>query len=459
MTTENKSYIPILSVLCISSFLVPFTSTALNLALPDINTDLDLTATTSGWVQTIYLLSTAIFQIPCARLADIYGRKKFFFWGSVIFMLFSVLCGFSPSGFQLLTCRFLCGIGSAMVFSTGMAILTAAIPKEKRGWAMGINVSVVYLSAAAGPFFGGLLTQQFGWQSIFFLVAGVNVVVLIGVLLFIKQEWKENISRTFDYIGSALYALGLTAIIYGFSQLSHAWGIMLVLFGLKVMVVFAKYEKRIPNPVFNINTILRNRVFRFSSLSAFINYSATSAIAFMLSLYLQYIRGLSPHDAGLILLVQALTQAFVSPLAGRLSDRVSASKLASLGMLIISAGLILFCFLSETTNFNFIIGILILIGIGFGIFSSPNTNTLMSSVNKKDYSMASATVGTMRLAGQSMSMGIAVMAISFMVGNVPITPHVHEGLMSSIVLTFTILAVLCIAGVYTSSIGRKRRSK
>jgi len=454
---ENKSNAnAILFVICLSSVLVPFMSSALNLALPDINKDLSITAVMSGWIQASYMLSTAIFQIPCARVADMIGRRKVFIWGVVIFALFSFLSCFAFSGLSLIIYRLFSGIGSAMMFGTGMAILTSAIPPEKRGRALGINVATVYFSLASGPFFGGILTQYFGWHSIFLVAGVISLIVAIGAIFLIKDDWKLEQSEKFDYIGSLLYALGLSALIYGFSRLPHAIGFVLILAGAVILILFARYEKTQKQPVFNINVFLENRVFKLSSLSALINYSATFAISFMLSLYLQYVRGLSPRDAGFILIVQSLTQAIVSLVSGRLSDKHSPTVLATSGMAVIFIGLIGLCFITESSSLYSIIIFMAFLGFGFGLFSSPNTNIIMSSVDKKDYGMASATTGTMRLTGQAFSMGIAMMTISLFVGNVPISPDVHEQLTHSMRVTFVICAVLCLFGIYASSVRGKK---
>lgn len=455
---STVNYKPILFVTCLSASLVPLMGSALNLALPYINKDFDLNASASGWVMASYLLSTAIFQIPAARIADIFGRKKIFVSGVALFFLCSLLCGVAHSGWSLILFRFLSGIGSSMMFATNMAIITAVVPAEKRGWALGINSGTVYFSLAVGPFVGGFLTQWIGWHSIFFLAALMSLLVLAGALILIKQEWKNESGRSFDYKGTIIYAAGLSALIYGFSQLPHWLGFVLTGAGITILTFFTWFERQQEQPVFNVNIFFRNRVFKHASVSALINYSATTSISFMLSLYLQYVRGLTPTQAGLILVGQSLIQALVSLQSGKLSDRLPATKLAAAGMLIIAIGLIGLCFLSPGTSFVYIFIVLAFIGLGFGTFSSPNTNVIMSSVTKQEYGLASATTGTMRLVGQSFSMGLAMMAMSLMIGKVPLSAAVSPELIGSIRITFAISALLCMFGVYSSSV-RNRRNR
>lgn len=449
----------LLFIICLSSSLVPFMGSALNLALPYINKEFSLDAVMSGWVPTSYMLSTAIFQIPCARIADMVGRRKIFLWGVVVLTIFSVLSGLATSGTSLIIYRFLSGIGSAMMFGTSTAILTSSVPAERRGYALGTIAATVYFSLAAGPFLGGLLTQYFNWHSIFYVSALVSLIVAIGGFYIIKDDWKEEKKSKFDTVGAILFAIALSSLIYGFSELPRIEGFVLVGVGIVVILIFAFYEKKQEFPVFNIRVFLQNRVFRLSSISALINYSATFAISFMLSLYLQYVRGLSPRDAGLILIIQSIVQAAVSLKSGSLSDKMSATFLATTGMAILAVGLVGLCFIGETTSFYFLGGILVLLGLGFGIFSSPNTNIIMSSVDKKYYGLASATMGTMRLTGQAFSMGIAIMAISIMIGNVELSPAVHAELISSMRITFIICLVLCLFGVYASSAREKKKEK
>lgn len=462
MTTQNIQSRPsninaILFVICLSSSLVPFMGSALNLALPYINDDFSINASLSGWIPTSYMLSTAIFQIPCAKLADMIGRRKVFIWGLILFIVFTVLSGLASSVVSLIVYRFLSGIGSAMIFGTSAAILMSAIPLQKRGQALGINAATVYFSLAAGPFLGGILTQYLGWKSIFFISALIALFVLIGTFFAIKEDWKEERKQSFDITGSILYALGLSAVIYGFTILPTILGFVLLTVGVLIMVIFSIYEKRQAAPVFNVKVFFENKVFKYSSLSALINYSATFAISFMLSLYLQYVRGLSPRDAGLILIVQSLMMAVLSFTSGKLSDRMSSSFLATLGMFIIFIGLIGLCFIGETTSFYFIIALLVLIGFGFGVFSSPNMNILMSSVDKQYYGFASATAGTMRLVGQSLSMGIAMMSISLLIGDIKFSSDVHTELMYSMRITFIICSVLCLFGVYASWVAKDKK--
>jgi len=445
-TQANK----ILIVLCMAAFLVPFTGSSITLALPDISKAFSFKAVTLTWVSTAYLISSAIFQVPFARLADLIGRKKVFEWGVLVYFLSTFLAGFAPTGFIIILLRIISGLGSAMMFGTNMAILTSCFSPEKRGKALGIHSAVVYLSLAAGPFLGGLMTHYWGWQSIFFSCGAVGLVIVVLSRLFLRTEWIESKGEKFDYVGSIIYALALFSLIYGFTELPKIAGFIWLFLGIISFSIFIFYEKNHRAPVFNIQLFRGNRVFVFSSLAALINYASTSAVTFMLSLYLQYIKGFDARHAGFILISQACIQSLFSLVSGRLSNKMAPPNLATLGMGFSFAGLLGLCFVNDTTPVYFLIIILLILGIGFGIFASPNTNVIMSSVDKKLYGQASATTGTVRLTGQAFSMGIAGMAIALIAGNETIEPSMYSKFLQSMHVTFMVFAVLSLVGIYAS---------
>jgi EmrB/QacA subfamily drug resistance transporter len=440
-----------LFVLCTASFLVPFMGSAINLSLPQISETFSMKAVSLSWIATAYLIATAVFQVPFARLADLAGRKKIFITGIALFSVATFVCGMAPSGALLIGFRALSGLGCAMMFGTSLAILTSIFPADQRGKVIGINTAVVYFALASGPFLGGLLTHYWGWRSLFYLTGALGFVVAVSATVLLKGEWIESKGEKFDYIGSAIFAIGLFCLIFGFSKLPETVAWIWIVTGLIASVGFVFYELKDKQPVFNVRIFSGNRVFSLSSLSALINYACTFAITFMMSLYLQYIRGFNAHDAGLFLIVQACMQCLVSLYAGKLSDKFNPSLIATIGMGIIVAGLLGLIFLTPETPLVFIVFLLSLLGIGFGAFSSPNANIIMSSVDKRYYGQASATIGTMRLTGQAFSMGIAMMALSLHLGNRIIVPELYPLFMRSFHVTFEICVVLSIIGTYASS--------
>lgn len=447
-THVSKSLV--LVIAGISSFLVPFTSSSINIALPSIDRELSLTAVALSWVATAYLLAAAMFLVPFGRIADIHGRKRIFLVGIIIDAAGSILCGLANSGTWLIAFRVMQGLGGAMIFGTGVAILTSVFPVPERGRALGINTAAVYTGLSVGPLVGGSLTEHLGWRSIFFLNALLGLIIIIAVLWKLKGEWAGARGERFDYIGALIYSLTLVAIMYGFSVLPAWLGGGLIFIGLLGLVAFARWEVRLEHPVLNIAFFRSNTVFRFSNLAALINYSATFAVAFLLSLYLQYIKGYTPEHAGLILVVQPVIMAVCSPISGSLSDRIEPRIVSSTGMALTTVGLVLLAFLGNSTGLAFILVSLVVLGLGFGFFSSPNTNAVMSSVERKFYGVASGTLGTMRLTGQMFSIGMTLLLFALFIGNVQITPEYYPPFLNSMQTAFIISAVLCFAGIFAS---------
>jgi EmrB/QacA subfamily drug resistance transporter len=439
-----------LLVATLASFLTPFMTSAVIIALPSIGKEFSLNAILLSWVPTSYILAAAVFLVPFGRLADIYGRKKIFTCGIFIYTASSFFTAISDSATALIFSRILQGIGSAMIFSTAVAIVTSAFPIEERGRVLGINVAAVYLGLSVGPFLGGFLTQQLGWRSIFWANVLLGLIIIASIYWKLKGEWAEAKGEKFDLAGSLIYSLAIISIMYGFSLLPSIPGGALILLGIVNLLVFVRFENKREHPVLDTNLFRGNVTFAFSNLAALINYSATSAVAFLLSLYLQYLKRLSPQDAGLILLFQPAMMTIFSPLAGRLSDRIEPRIVASTGMAFTTAGLFLFIFLNENTSRSLIMAYLILLGFGFALFSSPNTNAIMSSVEKRFYGIASGTLATMRLTGQMLSLGIAMLIFAIYIGRVRITPEYYPLFLKSAKAAFAVFSALCFVGIFAS---------
>jgi EmrB/QacA subfamily drug resistance transporter len=455
-TVATRRVVLIIAVM--SSFLTPFTSSSVNIALPSISTQLSLNAVALSWVATAYLLAAAALLVPFGRTADIYGRKMIFRWGIIIDAIASVLCAVSNSGVWLIVFRALQGVGGAMIFGTGIAILTSVFPAKERGRALGISTAAVYTGLSAGPLVGGFLTGHFGWRSIFLLNAFLGLMIIVVVVWKLKGEWAEAKGESFDYVGSIIYSLALVVVFYAFSVLPALWGIWLIIIGVIGLAAFVRWEMRQKHPVLNMSFFRNNTVFAFSNLAALINYSATFAVAFLLSLYLQYVKGFPPEHAGLILIAQPVIMVICSPIAGSLSDRIEPRIVASIGMTLTTAGLVMLTFLGSATSLQFILISLVTLGLGFGFFSSPNTNAVMSSVERKFYGVASGTLGTMRLTGQAFSMGMALLLFALYIGRIQITPEYYPLFLKSMKIAFSISASLCFAGIF-ASIARGRTQR
>jgi EmrB/QacA subfamily drug resistance transporter len=439
-----------LIVATLSAFLGPFMGSSVNVALPSIGEEFGLGAVLLGWVNTAFLLAAASLSVPFGRLGDIYGRKKIFMTGVLVFTASSVAIAVSISGTMLIVCRVFQGFGASMIFATGVAILLSVFPAKERGKVLGINVAAVYLGLSTGPVLGGIITEQLGWRFIFWLNLPVGLALLAVISLMLKGDWAESRETRFDLAGSVIMGLSLFSTMYGFSKLPAGTAFYLLGAGLLGMAVFVIYESRIEHPVVDIKLFRYNTVFAMSNLAALINYAATFAVSFLLSIYLQKVRGLSPQATGLVMVSQPLVQAILSPAAGRLSDRTEPRTVASIGMALTLAGLVLLVLVGPRTPLYYVVGCLVFLGVGFALFSSPNTNAVMSSVDRRVYGVASAVLGTMRQLGMMFSMGFVMMILSLDLGRSEVGPSNAGEFVGSMKTAFTIFAAMSLGGIFAS---------
>ena len=447
-----------LAIAMIASFITPFMSNAVNLAIPAIGAEFGASQFMLNWIVSSFLLATAAFLLPFGRLADRYGRKRIFMLGSALLAVSSLACGLAPSLDVLLAFRVLQGIASAMVLSTSMAILTSVIPPETRGRALGLNSAATYIGLSCGPVLGGFISSTLSWRAVFYFNLLMAVVVIILTAVKLKGEWRGEVSKL-DVGGMVFCIFAQALLLFGLTDLT-AGPLYIVSFivGVALLVAFFAFERRRKHALIPIEPIMKNRTFVFSNIATLINYSATFALSFMLSLFLQAVLHLDAGVSGLILLVQPVLMAALSPIAGILSDRMSSKVLASIGMAILTVGLCFFIFLSANTLIILIILNLAFMGIGFALFSTPNTNAIMGSVDKRLYGVASSFLGNMRVLGQAISMAIVGLITSFFVRDLMLgAPGYSDKLLASLKVAFIVFAVLCAVGVFASLVRDRRR--
>lgn len=444
----------VLFIVMSTSFLAPFMASSLNLALPAIGVQFSADPGRLSWLASSYLLGSAAFLLPFGRLADIIGRKKVYLSGIALFSLFSLLSGFAASMNALLLLRAVHGVISAMIFSTGMAILTSVCTPSRRGYAIGMSSAATYVGLSLGPVSGGFLTDHFGWRSLFYVTAALSAAIAVFAAVRLRGEWRDASDERFDWLGMISYLAAITLTLYGLSMVSLQRGALaMVLAGILLLLFFLRYESHQRQPLFPVELFRHNPLFAFSNLAALINYSATFAVSFLLSLHLQLLRHLDASQAGLVLLALPFCMAIFSPLSGRLSDRIQPAIIASCGMALSALGLLLFIALRIDTPLTVLISILALSGLGFALFSSPNTHAVMNSVAPNQYGIAASTLATMRLIGQALSMAIVTLLLSS-----PAGPDQADALLlSGSRNSFTVFAILCISGIF-ASLARVRRN-
>ena len=432
-------------------FLTPFMMSAVGVALPAIGREFSASAVQLSLIETIYILAFSLFLLPAGRLGDIYGRRRIFIIGICVFTLGTLLVSMSFTMESFILFRFFQGSGGAMITGTSMAILSSVFPQAKRGRAMGIIVAFVYLGLSMGPVLSGFMVTHLGWRWIFYLAIPVEAGALLLTIFKLKGEWAEARGERFDVTGAVLYCLSLLSVIVGaLNQKQGGIYVALMLCGCAGLLGFLLFESRIKSPILDVSLIFRNRVFAFSNLATLINYAASFGIGFFFSLYLQCVRGYPPQSAGMILIVQPLCQAVLSPYFGKLADRVSAPALATSGMGLCAIGLGLVTLVGEQTPIPAIIAMLALMGAGFGMFSSPNMAVVMGSVEPRHYGIASGFVATMRTLGMLLCMTMITLVFNHTMGVQPVSFETRKLFMTSMHFSMVIFACLSIFGVLFS---------
>jgi len=388
---KEKNKILLSTTIC--AFLTPIGISSVNLALPAITNEFNISSVTSGWIITAYILMNAVFLAPFGKLGDIKGKTKIYKTGIFVYMLASFMIAISSSHIQIIFFRAVQGLGAAMMWSVTVAIIVDVFENYERGKAIGINTSAVYLGLSVGPFIGGFVIHNFGWRALFLLIGSIALLLFFISIKFINNLRENTTDTKIDFTGIFLYISAISSIFLGISFISQSKGIILIVSGLIVFSSFIYWELNFIEPIININLFTQNRVFTFSNLAALINYSATYAIAFLLSLYLQYYKGYNAQKAGFLLITQPLFQFLVSPFAGKLSDRIKPAYIASFGMFLTVVGLIMLIFINSF-SILFLILALAIVGIGFGFFSAPNTNAIMNSVEAKFLGFVSVFLGS-----------------------------------------------------------------
>jgi MFS family permease len=395
LTTAQRTMILFAS--SFGGFVITFMSSGINVGLTTINEDFHVSAVYLTWISISMVLVSAATLLPFGRLADAYGRMRFFIGSMVLFSVVSLASALAPSAAVLLALRMLIGVSLAIGSVTAPALVILAFPIQVRGRALGWNVLGVYLGVTVGPFLGGLIFHGIGWRGFFYVLAGMNMInVVLPVWKLRHIEWKEPKQGRFDLVGSLLYAAGLVALLLGFSLLPGITGAILLPAGVLVLAAFLWWESRAADPLLPVGLLKHNRVFAFANGAAFVNYAATAAMSLLMSYYLIVDRGLSQAVAGLLISAGSLVQALFSPLAGRLADRLTARYVASAGMGLCVLGLFALIFLGSTTPYWYIVAALCVLGLGFAFFSTPITYTVMGSVDTSRVGIASATLSAMR---------------------------------------------------------------
>lgn len=457
ISMERSANRRILAAAMITSFMTTFMSSALNLSIPSIESDFGVNASVVSWIVSSYTIAVAAMSLPFGKISDITGRRRVFLTGIAGFGIFSALSIFAPKITVLIALRAAAGTCAAMIFATNNAILISSFPHNVQGKMLGLSVAATYTGLTAGPVAGGILNSALGWRSIFAASVLISAAAFLAAFRVVPADTKvpADAQGHFDSPGVFLYISAIITSLCGLTLSgSHSAGLFLLAAGVILLAAFFRYETRREDSgrsaIMRVSMFRQSRTFTFSNLAALLNYSATFAISYEMSIYLQVILGIPSDRAGLLLIVMPAAQALLSPVTGSLSDRVRPSVLASSGMGICALTLIMFSRVDASTPLYFIMGALGVTGLGFALFSSPNNNAILSCVDSKDYGVANSIIATMRTYGQSSGMAVLSMITAFTLGTGTLENSPQADILHMMHLSFLVFSGICAVGLVFS---------
>lgn len=414
ITDENRKWWT-LGAMCLALFMVMLDNTVVNVALPSIQRDLDTSISGLEWIVNGYTLSFAVLLAVGGRIGDIFGRRRAFVIGVIIFTLASTTAGFAPSNFALVASRVIQGIGAAFMMPGTLSIITDAFPAHERGKAIGTWAGVSALALAVGPVLGGFLTEQVSWRAIFYINVPVGVLAVLAALFVVRESRDTTVGRKVDYRGVGILTVSLTALVLALIE-GNSWGwdstavIGLIAVAIVTLIAFVVTEKRVAAPIIEFG-LFKSRNFIGSVITAFIISFAMMGVFFFLALYMQNILGYSALEAGVRFLPTTLVIMAIAPISGRLADRIGPRWPIVVGMALVALSLYLFSRIENGTTFGDILPSFIILGAGIGLTMSPMSTAAMNAVPKTKAGVASGVLSMFRMVGSTF--GIAALGALF----------------------------------------------
>ena len=392
-----------LGAMSFALFMIMLDNTAVNVALPSIQQDFGSSLSALEWTVNAYTLTFAVLLVTGGRLGDIFGRRRMFLFGVVVFALASATIGFAPSDGWLVASRAVQGIGAAFMMPGTLSIISNAFPPQERGKAIGTWAGVSAIALAAGPVVGGWLTEDVSWRAIFFMNLPVAAGAVAVTLFAAHESRDETVDRSIDFPGIATMTIALTALVFALVE-GNAWGwgspeiLGLLAASAVASVSFALIERRSRNPVVDFDA-LRSKQFLGANIVAFMISFGMLAMFFFLALYMQNILGYSPLEAGIRFLPSTLVIIVAGPISGRLADRVGPRPLMVVGLLIVAVSLAWQSRVEVDTSYGFLVGAFVLMGLGIGLVMSPMSMAAMNAVDRTKAGVASGTLSMFRMVG------------------------------------------------------------
>jgi EmrB/QacA subfamily drug resistance transporter len=401
----------VLFALGISTFMAALDGSVVNTILPVITRSFASDISRIQWVVTVYMLVLSGLLLSFGRVGDLRGHKNVFLGGFAVFTASSILCGMAPNISALILFRAIQALGAAMLSANSPAILTKTFPGTQRGQALGILATMTYLGLTVGPSFGGWLASAAGWRWVFYINLPVGIVAIWLAHRYIPSDSGSKGVERFDPLGAAAFTIGLVSLLLALNR-AHEWGwlslqsIGLLVFSFMILALFIYHERHTAFPMLDLS-LFRDRIFAVSVGSAVLNYICIYSILFLLPFYLIQGRELTPASAGLLLTAQPIIMAVVAPISGSLSDRIGTRLPTILGMSILSLGLFMLARLQpDSSNFTIVSGLAV-VGLGTGIFISPNNSALMGSAPRGRQGIAAGILATARNMGMALGVGFS----------------------------------------------------
>jgi MFS family permease len=443
----------------ISGFIAPLLSTMMNLSLINIGEDFDVGSHSLAYVNSSFLLASLIFMVPFAKLADIIGKKKMFVIGLIIIVIGCFVACLAPAFWVVIAGRSIIGMGAASLATVSLSLLTDVTPKEHRGTVMGYNTMFIYMGLSLGPAIGGALNDLIGWRLLFLLTVPLAVASATVILMGFKKEIMNDEGGSFDVKASVLYGIGILLSMAGVMNLPQTWAVAALVIGLILFVLFIRNQIGNDRCLINMS-LFKNWTFSGSCIAAFMSYGSSYSISFFLALYLQSIGQLSATEAGLLMITQPVVQCICSPIYGKMTDRIQNKIiLPTLGMAITAVSIATYIFYDLNTPIFMVVVSMVIGGMGFAMFSSPNTTIIMSSVPKERTSEASGVVAFMRQTGMVVSMGICMFFITTIMGSTDnLNPETYGLFLQVMSISMTVCLAMCITGTITSALRGKPKN-
>lgn len=401
-------------IVAIGTFMSALDASIVNISLPTISTYFNVTLTTVEWVILSYLVVISSLLLTYGRLGDLYGHKKIYTIGLVIFTIGSLFCAVSPTILLLILSRGFQAIGAGMLMAMGPAIITINTHARDRGKSLGMIAVSVSIALAIGPALGGFLTSFFGWQSIFLINIPIGIAAFIWAIKSLPFTKSYEV-QPFDFKGAIFLFLSLVGIVFPLSFVDKlGWKSPVIIgslvAGIIFLILFIITEIRIKHPMLDLS-LFKNRIFSMGNISLLLNFMAQYTVALLIPFYLIQLRNMTASEAGLIIIANPIVVMIIAPIAGFLSDRWDTRYLSSAGMVITSIGLYLLSTLKADTRIFLIIIYAAISGLGIGLFQTPNNNAIMSAVSHNRRGTASSMLATMRNLG--MVLGVSLSGILF----------------------------------------------